>query len=91
MRLRWVYGSLAEHDNRVVATHNANSVVQIQIALRRPGNAIIVARKAGIDPVGASYPKASCRRQRLHAPATSLRRAPARSPRVLPGSIRNAS
>jgi hypothetical protein len=49
MRLRWVYGSLAEHDNRVVATHNANSVVQIQIALRRSGNAIIVARKAGID------------------------------------------
>jgi hypothetical protein len=39
------------------------------VALRRSGNAIILARKAGIDPVDASYPKVSCRRKRLHAPA----------------------
>jgi CO/xanthine dehydrogenase Mo-binding subunit len=32
--------------------------------LHRSLSAIILAAKAGIDPVGASYPKVSCRRKR---------------------------
>jgi hypothetical protein len=33
---------------------------QFQMTLRRPAKPIILARKAGADPVGASYPKVSC-------------------------------
>jgi hypothetical protein len=43
---------------------------QFQIGLPPDWNAIILSRKAGIDPVGVShYPKVSCRRKRLHTPA----------------------
>jgi hypothetical protein len=56
-------------DGEAAATHNAHLPKLFQIALRRSGNAIILARKSGIDPVDASYPKVSCRRKRLHAPA----------------------
>jgi hypothetical protein len=57
----------------VAAAHKANSRIfafdQFQMALRQSLNAIILAPKAGIDPVGASYPKVSCRRKRHHPPA----------------------
>jgi hypothetical protein len=36
------------------------SPAQFQMALRAQAKAIILARKAGADPVGASYPKVSC-------------------------------
>jgi hypothetical protein len=50
--------SLGERgDGEAAATHNANLPKPFQIALRRSGNAIILAGKAGIDPVDASYPK----------------------------------
>jgi hypothetical protein len=36
------------------------SAPDFQIALPRRANPIILVVKAGIDPVGASYPKVSC-------------------------------
>ena len=48
----------------VAATHNMPVEIivrgKFQMGLPESGNPIILAGKAGADPVGASYPKVSC-------------------------------